>query len=88
MDLNELKVLAYKYYEDKTTKTSIRLAYILMYCVVRIGDAIDWLFPVRLPVTTMEDARRVWGDVDENALKSWVQIMNKRKGVVGLPAQE
>ena len=62
---------------------SIRVACVIMYGIARVGDMIDWVFPVRMPVTTMEDARRVWGDTaDEEALKSWVQIMNKRKTVV------
>jgi hypothetical protein len=82
-DFSHLKMLAYKCFQDKTTKMSIRVACVIMYGIARVGDMIDWVFPVRLPVTTMEDARRVWGDTaDEEALKSWVQIMNKRKDVV------
>jgi hypothetical protein len=82
-DFSHLKMLAYKCFQDKTTKMSIRVACVIMYGIARVGDMIDWVFPVKLPVTTIEDARRIWGEnADEEALKSWVQIMNKRKTVV------
>jgi hypothetical protein len=82
MELGDLKTLASKCVHDKPMKTSMRVAAAILYCVVRMGEIIDWWFPVRLPVTTMEDARRIWGEtVSDETLQTWVNAMNKRQGV-------
>lgn len=47
MDTTELKELSYRCMFDKGTKMSARVATALLYFVIRLGDVIDWWFPLK-----------------------------------------
>jgi hypothetical protein len=44
----ELKSLSYKCIFDKSSPMSGRVASGIIYAVIRAGDIIDWLFPVKV----------------------------------------
>lgn len=47
-DTDKLKPLAYKVVIDSGTKTSARVACALVYAALRLGEIIDWWFPVKV----------------------------------------
>jgi hypothetical protein len=46
-DAQELKALSYKCAFDKKSPTSGRVGAAIIYAIVRVGDIIDWWFPVK-----------------------------------------
>jgi hypothetical protein len=48
-DTADLKALSYEAIFDKRSKTSGRLASAIIYAVLRLGEVIDWWFPVKVP---------------------------------------
>ena len=47
MDSKELKDLSYQCINDKRSPMSGRVASVVIYMVIRAGEVIDWLFPVK-----------------------------------------
>jgi len=45
--MSDLKALSYEAIFDKRSKTSGRLASAIIYAVLRLGEIIDWWFPVK-----------------------------------------
>jgi hypothetical protein len=43
----ELKAVSYKCVFDKKSPTSGRVAAAIIYAVIRLGEVIDWWFPVK-----------------------------------------
>jgi hypothetical protein len=50
-DTKTLKELSYKCIFDKPSKMSGRVAAAVLYAVLRAGEIIDWLFPVKVSST-------------------------------------
>ena len=46
-DTATLKILSYTAIFDKRSRASGRVASAIIYVVLRAGDVIDWLFPVK-----------------------------------------
>jgi hypothetical protein len=46
-DKNELKAVSYKCIFDKPSPMSGRVAAAIIYSVIRLGEVIDWWFPVK-----------------------------------------
>ena len=46
-DMAELKPLAYQVVFDSATKMSTRAACAFLYAVIRLGEVLDWWFPVK-----------------------------------------
>jgi hypothetical protein len=46
-DKNELKVLSYKCIFDTRSPMSGRVVSAILYMVIRLGEVIDWWFPVK-----------------------------------------
>ena len=46
-DTKDLKSVSYKCIFDKPSKMSGRVASAILYVVIRAGEIIDWLFPVK-----------------------------------------
>jgi hypothetical protein len=46
--MKTLKDLSYKAIFDSQSKMSERVASVFIYTVIRAGDFIDWLFPVKV----------------------------------------
>ena len=46
-ELQDLKALSYKCIFDKPSKMSGRVGAAIIYAVVRVGEIIDWWFPVK-----------------------------------------
>jgi hypothetical protein len=47
-DTKALKILSYDAIFDKRSPTSGRVASAIIYVVLRAGDVIDWLFPLKV----------------------------------------
>jgi hypothetical protein len=50
-DTKTLKELSYKCIFDKPSKMSGRVTAAVLYAVLRAGEIIDWLFPVKVSST-------------------------------------
>lgn len=46
--MNTIRDLSYKAIFDSQSKASERVASVFIYAVIRAGDFIDWLFPVKV----------------------------------------
>ncbi len=47
-DADKIKPLAYQVVVDSATRTSTRVACAILYATLRLGDIIDWWFPVKV----------------------------------------
>lgn len=47
-DTKDLKALSYKCIFDKPSPMSGRVASAIIYAVIRVGEIIDWWFPVKV----------------------------------------
>jgi len=47
-DADKIKPLAYQVVVDSATRTSTRVACALLYATLRLGDIIDWWFPLKV----------------------------------------
>lgn len=47
MDVKTLKAASYKCILDKPSPMSGRVGAAIIYAVIRVGDIIDWWFPVK-----------------------------------------
>jgi hypothetical protein len=47
MDICALKEVSYRCIFDKPSKMSERVASAIIYAMIRVGEVIDWWFPVR-----------------------------------------